>query len=158
MTDEEAMELALAEAARAVAHGDVPVGAVLLRGDEVLSSRHNERELRGDPTAHAEMLVIRDASALLSSAELTQCTMAVTLEPCAMCAGAPRRWRDWRTRLRRGRSQGGGVRHALCPRSPIRRSGPSAEVVGGVESVRSPRRCSVSFFAELRATRRRSEG
>lgn len=88
MTDEEAMELALAQAAAAVAHGDVPVGAVVLIGGKVVSQRHNERELTNDPTAHAEVLAIRDAAETLGSWRLTDATLVVTLEPCPMCAGA----------------------------------------------------------------------
>jgi len=88
MTDDEAMEIALLEAAAAVAHGDVPVGAVVLRGGEVVSQRHNERELSGDPTAHAEVLALRDAASALGTWRLSDATLVVTLEPCPMCAGA----------------------------------------------------------------------
>lgn len=88
MTDDEAMELALAEAGAAVAHGDVPVGAVVVIDGSVVSQRHNERELTNDPTAHAEVLAIRDAAATLGSWRLTDATLVVTLEPCPMCAGA----------------------------------------------------------------------
>ncbi|MGH9304541.1 MAG: nucleoside deaminase [Acidimicrobiales bacterium] len=83
-----AMDLALEQARAAAAHGDVPVGAVVLVGDEVLAQRHNERELRNDPTAHAEMLALRDAAEALGSWRLTGASLVVTLEPCAMCAGA----------------------------------------------------------------------
>jgi tRNA(adenine34) deaminase len=83
-----AMHLALVEAARALEAGDVPVGAVILRGDDVLASAFNERELTGDPTAHAEVLALRRASASLGSWRLDGCTLVVTLEPCTMCAGA----------------------------------------------------------------------
>jgi tRNA(adenine34) deaminase len=86
--DEGAMRLALAEAARATAHGDVPVGAVALVGAEVVASRHNERERTGDPTAHAELLALRDAAGALGTWRLGQVTLVVTLEPCPMCAGA----------------------------------------------------------------------
>ena len=83
------MDLALAEAARAAAHDDVPIGAVVVGPDgAVLASRHNERELTGDPTAHAEVLALRDAAARLGDWRLEQCTLVVTLEPCVMCAGA----------------------------------------------------------------------
>ena len=88
MTDEEAMALALAEAALAVDHGDVPVGAVALAGGEVIARRHNERELRHDPTAHAELLALQDASRLLGRWRLREVHLVVTLEPCPMCAGA----------------------------------------------------------------------
>jgi tRNA(adenine34) deaminase len=83
-----AMELALAEADLAIQHGDVPIGAVVLHGGTVIASRHNERELTGDPTAHAEILALRDAAEHLDSWRLGGCTLVVTLEPCPMCAGA----------------------------------------------------------------------
>jgi len=88
MIDEEAMAVALAEAARAPAHGDVPVGAVAVVDGSIVAARHNERELRGDPTAHAELLAIADAAAVLGRWRLTNVTLVVTLEPCPMCAGA----------------------------------------------------------------------
>ena len=88
MTDDEAMTLALAEAEAAVAHGDVPIGAVAVAGDRVVAARHNERELTGDPTAHAEILALRDAARALGSWRLGDVTLYVTLEPCPMCAGA----------------------------------------------------------------------
>jgi tRNA(adenine34) deaminase len=86
--DHELMGLALAEARLAVGHGDVPVGALVVRDGVVLAARHNERELSGDPTAHAEVLALRDAAAALGRWRLDGCTLVVTLEPCAMCAGA----------------------------------------------------------------------
>ncbi|MET8801646.1 tRNA adenosine(34) deaminase TadA [Streptomyces sp. NPDC004546] len=84
------MRLALAEAERAGRGGDVPVGAVVLSpdGTTVLAVGHNEREATGDPTAHAEVLAIRRAAALLGEWRLADCTLVVTLEPCTMCAGA----------------------------------------------------------------------
>lgn len=87
-TTDELMALAIAEARLAIDHGDVPVGALVVRGGEVIASRHNERELSGDPTAHAEMLALRDAADRLGSWRLLDCTLFVTLEPCPMCAGA----------------------------------------------------------------------
>jgi tRNA(adenine34) deaminase len=86
--DVAAMQLALAEARAAEAHADVPVGAVVVRRGLVVASRHNERELTGDPTAHAEVLALRDAAAAVGSWRLDECTLYVTLEPCPMCAGA----------------------------------------------------------------------
>jgi tRNA(adenine34) deaminase len=86
--DGELMSLALAEARRAAVHGDVPVGAVLVIEGRVVASRHNERELRQDPTAHAELLAMRDAAESLGTWRLEHATMVVTLEPCPMCAGA----------------------------------------------------------------------
>lgn len=88
MTDDEAMGLALDEAAAASAHDDVPVGAVVLVDGEVVAARHNERETSGDPSAHAEVLALRDAADALGSWRLDQATLVVTLEPCPMCAGA----------------------------------------------------------------------
>jgi len=85
---EPAMRLALAEARAALAHHDVPVGAVVIRDGEVVAARHNERELTGDPTAHAEVLALRDAAAHVGHWRLDDCVLVVTLEPCAMCAGA----------------------------------------------------------------------
>jgi tRNA(adenine34) deaminase len=84
------MGLALEEARAALAHGDVPVGAVIMRraDGEVLARRHNERERAGDPTAHAELLAITDAAATRDGWRLDDCALVVTLEPCAMCAGA----------------------------------------------------------------------
>ena len=85
---DELMALALEEANAALLHGDVPVGAVVLRDGVVIAQRHNERELTGDPMAHAEVLALRDAAAMVGSWRLDECTLVVTLEPCAMCAGA----------------------------------------------------------------------
>ena len=82
------MALALEEAEAAAAHGDVPIGAVALRGPDVIARRHNERELRADPTAHAELLALRDAATAVGSWRLADVTLVVTLEPCPMCAGA----------------------------------------------------------------------
>lgn len=82
------MGLALDEGATAVLHGDVPVGAVVLRDGEVIAHRHNERELTGDPTAHAEVLALRDAAEVVGSWRLEGTTLVVTVEPCPMCAGA----------------------------------------------------------------------
>ncbi len=88
-TDDWAMGLALAEASLAVAHGDVPVGAIVIVGGEVVASRHNERELTGDPTAHAEVLALREAAAKVGHGwRLENATLYVTLEPCLMCTGA----------------------------------------------------------------------
>jgi tRNA(adenine34) deaminase len=85
-----AMALALGEAARAADHDDVPVGAVVIVDGVVVASRHNERELRNDPVAHAELLALRDAAGGLPAGDLTAATVFVTLEPCVMCAGALR--------------------------------------------------------------------
>lgn len=82
------MALALEEARLAMADGDVPIGAVVVIGDEVVARRHNERERRPDPTAHAEVLALADAAAASGTWRLTGATLVVTLEPCPMCAGA----------------------------------------------------------------------
>jgi len=82
------MRLALREAARAPEHEDVPIGAVVVHGGEVIGAAHNERELRADPTAHAEMIALREAARAIGSWRVLDSVMYVTLEPCAMCAGA----------------------------------------------------------------------
>jgi tRNA(adenine34) deaminase len=86
--DEYFMRLAIREATRALDHDDVPIGAVIVKDGELIGSGHNERELRGDPTAHAEMIALREAARALSSWRVLESIMYVTLEPCAMCAGA----------------------------------------------------------------------
>ncbi len=86
--DEYFMRLALREAERALEHDDVPIGAVIVRDGEVIAAARNERELRGDPTAHAEVLALREASSRLGTWRLLDTVLYVTLEPCAMCAGA----------------------------------------------------------------------
>jgi tRNA(adenine34) deaminase len=87
--DDEAMGLALDEARAALEHGDVPVGAVVLdAAGELLARRHNERERTGDPTAHAELLAMRDAARSIGGWRLSDVAVVVTLEPCPMCAGA----------------------------------------------------------------------
>ncbi|MEM0906089.1 MAG: nucleoside deaminase [Pseudomonadota bacterium] len=82
------MELALREARRAAARGEVPVGAVVVRGKEILAAAGNETVYANDPTAHAEIVAMRAAARLLKADRLTGCDLFVTLEPCAMCAGA----------------------------------------------------------------------
>jgi tRNA(adenine34) deaminase len=82
------MALAIERAREAEGHGDVPIGAIVARGEEVLAAAGNERELRRDPTAHAEILAIQAAAAALGGWRLPGTTLYVTLEPCAMCAGA----------------------------------------------------------------------
>ena len=86
--DEACMRLALAEAAAATGEGEVPVGAVVLREGKVVGRGHNRTRQACDPTAHAEMLAVRAAAAHLGAWQLDGCTVYVTLEPCAMCAGA----------------------------------------------------------------------
>lgn len=88
MDYEDLMRLAMAEAELAIPHGDVPVGALVVVDGEVIASRHNERQLTTDPTAHAEILAMRDACEQLGTWRLDNATLVSTLEPCAMCAGA----------------------------------------------------------------------
>ena len=85
---EEWMRLAIAEAKLSLAHNDIPIGALIISNGEIIASRHNERELQGDPTAHAEVLAIRDAAKALGTSRLDGATLVTTLEPCPMCAGA----------------------------------------------------------------------
>jgi len=87
-THEQWMRMALQEAALAAQEGEIPVGAVLTRGDELLARTHNLREQTQDPTAHAELLALREGALKLGQRRLTDCTLYVTLEPCPMCAGA----------------------------------------------------------------------
>ena len=85
---EEWMRLAIAEAKLSLAHNDIPIGALVISNGEIIASRHNERELQGDPTAHAEVLAIRDGAIALGTSRLDGATLVTTLEPCPMCAGA----------------------------------------------------------------------
>lgn len=85
---EKYMELALDQAALAQEHGDVPIGALVVRGEDVIASAYNRRIIDRDPTAHAEVLAIRAAAVALGDWRLEGCTLVVTLEPCCMCAGA----------------------------------------------------------------------
>jgi tRNA(adenine34) deaminase len=87
-SDEYFMRLALREATQALQHDDIPVGAIVVQEGEVIGSGHNERELRCDPTAHAEVIALRDAARTLGSWRVLESVLYVTLEPCAMCAGA----------------------------------------------------------------------
>ncbi len=82
------MRVALDEARAALDHDDVPVGAIVVRDGSIIAARHNERELTADPTAHAEVLALRDAASAIGHWRLDDCTLVVTLEPCVMCAGA----------------------------------------------------------------------
>ena len=88
VSNHDAMQVALQQARLAELHGDVPIGAVVVRGGEIIAARHNERELTGDPTAHAEVLAIRSAAEIVGHWRLLDCALFVTLEPCVMCAGA----------------------------------------------------------------------
>jgi tRNA(adenine34) deaminase len=88
VSHEQAMLVALEQARLAAEHGDVPVGAVVVHNGVIISARHNEREATNDPTAHAEVLALRDAAQHLGRWRLDDCDLVVTLEPCVMCAGA----------------------------------------------------------------------
>ena len=88
ISHEQAMQVALQQAHLASESGDVPVGAVVVHEGQIITARHNEREATGDPTAHAEILALRDAATALGRWRLQDCTLVVTLEPCVMCAGA----------------------------------------------------------------------
>ncbi len=86
--DEYFMRIALREARRALKHDDVPIGAVAVRGEEVIGAGHNEREARQDPTAHAELIALREAAQAVGGWRVLETVLYITLEPCAMCAGA----------------------------------------------------------------------
>jgi len=144
------MERAIAEAKAAAALGEVPVGAVLVDGPSgaVLAAAGNRTEKAADPTAHAEMVVIREAASRLGAPRLAGCDLYVTLEPCAMCAAAMSLARIRRLYFGAYDAKGGGVEHgarvfarATCTHRP--------EVFGGIEE----RRCGAlltAFFAERR--------
>ncbi|MBV9558032.1 MAG: nucleoside deaminase [Pseudolabrys sp.] len=131
MTEKSFMALALDEARAAAARGEVPVGAILARGDEVIAQAGNRTLAEHDPTAHAEILVIRAATAKLGSERLTDCDLYVTLEPCAMCAAALSFARIRRLYFGAPDPKGGAVEHgprffaqATCHHRP--------EVYGGM--------------------------
>ncbi len=142
------MARALEEARAAAARGEVPVGAVLVDGAEVLAAAGNEVEARSDPTAHAEMLVIRAAAAERGAGRLPGCDLYVTLEPCAMCAQAASLARLRRIYYGAGDPKGGGVAHGArvfgqptCHHRPEVYDG-----IGGTEAAALLR----SFFAARR--------
>lgn len=128
LSDEDAMELALAEARLAGEEGEVPVGAVALIDGRVVAARHNEREAAADPTAHAEILALRDAAVAAGGWRLDAVTLVVTLEPCPMCAGALVAGRV--RRIVFGASDPG--------RGPAARSTTSARTPGSTTSSMSP--------------------
>ncbi len=130
------MELALAEARAAAEIGEVPVGAVVVRGGEVIASGHNLTRITFDPTAHAEIVALRRAAAHLGVARLGDCDLYVTLEPCAMCAGAISHARIRRLYFGASDPKGGGVdhgarvfQHPTCHHAP--------EVYGGIAETAS---------------------
>jgi tRNA(adenine34) deaminase len=143
------MALALAEADAAAAAGDVPVGAIVLGPDgAVIARRHNERELRRDPVAHAELLAIQDAAAALGEWRLTGCTVVVTLEPCPMCAGALLAARVGRVVFGAFDPKAGavGTLYNLCADPRLNHE---VEVVAGVRAEECSAQLS-AFFAERR--------
>ena len=144
-----AMQRALALAQDAAAHGDVPIGAVLLGPDgQVLAEAGNDRELTGDPTAHAEVLALRAAAARVGNYRLVESTLYVTLEPCPMCAQAIAFARIRRLYYGAGDPKGGGVEHgprifqqATCNHRP--------EVYGGIADMAAGALLR-AFFAQRR--------
>ncbi|PZS19962.1 MAG: tRNA-specific adenosine deaminase [Acidimicrobiales bacterium] len=142
------MALALIEARAALAHGDVPVGAVAVAGGILVSRRHNERQLQGDPTAHAEMLALRDAAVALGRWRLPEVTLVTTLEPCPMCAGALVAARVSRLVFGAADPKAGacGSLYNLCADPRLNHE---VEVVPGVRSESSARLLD-DFFAERR--------
>ena len=142
------MTLALDEAAQAIRHGDVPVGAVVLRDGEVIAQRHNERELTGDPTAHAELLALRDAAEVVGSWRLDNLTLVATLEPCAMCAGAAMNARVARVVFGATDPKAGacGSLYNLCVDARLNHE---AEVVPGIRADEASRLLT-AFFSERR--------
>jgi tRNA(adenine34) deaminase len=145
------MALALAEARVAFEQGEVPVGAVALFGGRVVAARHNEREGAGDPTAHAEILALRDAAAVVGGWRLSEVTLVVTLEPCPMCAGALVASRLKRVVFGASDPRAGacGTLYNLCADPRLNHE---IEVTGGVAAGESAALLS-SFFAAKRPDR-----
>jgi tRNA(adenine34) deaminase len=148
--DRAAMLQALDEARRAEAHGDVPVGAVVVRDGQVIATRHNERELTGDPTAHAEVLALRDAAVAVGHWRLDDCDLYVTLEPCPMCAGAIVNSRIRRVVFGATDPKAGAVR-SLYQVADDPRLNHRAEIEGGVLADESAALLK-AFFAARRRT------
>src|ERR1700710_1829557 len=150
---ERMMALAIERAREAERHGDVPIGAVIARGEEVLGAAGNERELRADPTAHAEILAIRAAAEALGGWRLPGTTLYVTLEPCAMCAGAIVLARIptvvFGTADPKAGGAGRGPGTPPPPRPPPPRLTPRPTVVGGVLGPECARLL-LDFFAARR--------
>jgi len=148
LSDEQAMGLALEEAAAAADHGDVPVGAVAMVGGEIVARDHNRREERADPTAHAELLVLRAAAAATGSWRLTDLTLVVTLEPCPMCAGALVAARVGRVVFGTADPKAGatGTLYNLCADPRLNHE---VEVVGGVRGAEASEQLR-AFFAARR--------
>jgi tRNA(adenine34) deaminase len=142
------MRMALAEAEAALAENEVPIGAVIVRGERVIGSAHNQREQLRDPTAHAEMIAITQAAQALSSWRLEGCTLYVTLEPCPMCAGAIVQARVPLVVYGAADPKAGAVQSVYQMLSD-RRLNHQAQVVGGVLGQRCGELLS-QFFAEQR--------
>jgi len=148
LTDDDAMVTALEEAAAAPLHGDVPIGAVVVHRGRIVARRHNERESSGDPTAHAEVLALRDAAAVLGDRRLREASLVVTLEPCPMCAGAA--WASQVARVVYGAADlKAGAVGSLYNVAVDRRLNHQAEVVSGVRSDEAAALLT-GFFDELR--------
>ncbi len=147
-----AMSVALDEARAAAVHGDVPVGAVVLLRGEVIAQRHNEREVTGDPTAHAEVLALRDAAKHVGSWRLDEATLVVTLEPCTMCAGAIVNSRVRRLVFGTGDPKAGatGSLYNVCADARLNHE---TEVVPGLEAEAGAALLS-EFFAKRRGSDR----
>ncbi len=145
------MRLALAEARLAADEGEVPVGAVALIGGRIVAARHNEREAAGDPTAHAEILALRDAAAAVGEWRLSTVTLVVTLEPCPMCAGALVAARVNRVVFGASDPRAGacGTLYNLCADPRLNHE---LAVTGGVDSAACGELLT-SFFADKRADR-----
>jgi tRNA(adenine34) deaminase len=143
------MELALAQARLALAAGEVPVGAVVLSATgSVIGAGHNQREARSDPTAHAEIVALRQAAAALADWQLTGCTLVVTLEPCTMCAGALVQARVARLVFGAWDDKGGAV-GSLWDVVRDRRLNHRPEVYAGVAEAECARLLT-GFFTDLR--------
>jgi len=142
------MAAALEEAAAALSHGDVPIGAVVVVGGAIVARRHNERERSGDPTGHAELLAVRDAAATVGDGwRLVDATVVVTLEPCAMCAGALVAARVRRLVFGAPDPKGGacGSLYNLCADPRLHHE---IEVTAGVRAAESARLLELFFAAK----------
>jgi len=142
------MDLALSLAEEAAAHGEAPVGAVVMEGERVLASARNRMQASRDPTAHAEMMAIREALAVRGTGRLDGCDLYVTLEPCAMCAGAIAHARLRRVYFAAEDTKAGAVENGIrlfeqptCHHRP--------EVIGGLSASRAERLLT-DFFRKLR--------
>lgn len=131
MTDQDFMREALAEAKIAFEKGEIPIGAVIVRDGEILARDHNRREEQADPTAHAEILVMREAGRVLGGWRLPNTTLYVTIEPCPMCAGALVQARVARVVYGAADSKAGAV-HSLYTITEDDRLNHRLEVTGGV--------------------------